>query len=150
MMSAVGAMQTAGHDQPHGRELTVYPGSFIWRRINDEWLLSRSASALFAMAGFVIVGMTVVIFANIQSATLDPVSNAALGVGGVLAGLGVLFLWGGMWRYWIRCDSSTVAARRFWFLVLVAGLWYGAILYYAIIYLPNRRSQVMQTGTLEK
>jgi hypothetical protein len=129
----------------------VYPGSFIWRRIDDEWLVSRSASAFFALSALIIVGMTVVVFANIESRTLGSVGNTLLGIGGVFAAVSVFFLWGGMWRYWIRCDSSSLAARRVWFLALAVGLWYGAILYYALVYLPRARGrQVMQTRTLEK
>ncbi len=129
----------------------MYPGSFIWRRIDDEWLVSRSASAFFALSALIIVGMTVVVFANIESRTLGSVGNTLLGIGGVFAAVSVFFLWGGMWRYWIRCDSSSLAARRVWFLALAVGLWYGAILYYALVYLPRARGrQVMQTRTLEK
>jgi hypothetical protein len=126
----------------------VYPGSFIWRRIDDEWLVSKSASAFFALSVLIIVGMTVVLFANIESQTLGFVGNALLGIGGVLAAVSVFFLWGGMWRYWIECDSSSLAARRIWFLVLVVGLWYGAILYYALVYM--QRPRVMQRGSLER
>jgi hypothetical protein len=133
------------------RELIVYPGSFIWRRIDDEWIVSKSASLFFALSVFFIVGMTVVIFANIESRTLGSMGNTLLGIGGVSAALGVFFLWGGMWRHWIRYNFSSLAARRIWFLALVVGVWYGAILYYALVYLPSTRgSQVTPTRTLEK
>jgi hypothetical protein len=75
----------------------VYPGSFIWRRIDDEWLVSRSASAFFALSSLVIVGMTVVIFVDVDTQALGSVGNALLGIGGVFAAVGVFFLWGGMW-----------------------------------------------------
>lgn len=117
----------------------MYPGSFIWKWIDNSWLVSKSASALFAAAGFVIVAMTWVVFSDTINHPSGPVANVILGVGGVLGALGAVFLWGGMWRYWIECDSSTVAARRFWFVVLAAGLWYGAMLYYATVYLPATR-----------
>ncbi len=120
------------------------PGSFIWRRIDDDWLMSRSASAFFALSALIIVVMTVVIFANIESRTLGSVGNTLLGIGGVFAAVGVFFLWGGMWRYWTRCDTSSLVGRRLWFLALAVGLWYGAILYYAFVYLPSARGrQVM-------
>jgi hypothetical protein len=117
----------------------MYPGSFIWRRIDDEWLVSRSASAFFALSSLVIVGMTVVVFANVEPQALGPAGDTLLGTGGVFAAVGVFFLWGGMWRYWMRCDSSSLVARRVWFLALAVGLWYGAILYYVFVYLPHVR-----------
>jgi hypothetical protein len=83
--------------------------------------------------------MTIVVLANIETRTLGVLSNTVLGIGGVLGAVGVFFLWGGMWRYWIGCDSSFVFARRVWFLALSVGLWYGAILYYVLVYLPQTR-----------
>jgi hypothetical protein len=128
----------------------VYPGSFIWRKIDDEWLVSRSASAFFALSSLVIVGMTVVIFADVDTQAPGSLGNALFGVGGVFAAVGVFFLWGGMWRYWIRCDTTSLTARRVWFFALAVGLWYGAILYYALVYLPRtRRPQVKQTRSVE-
>jgi hypothetical protein len=71
----------------------VYPGSFIWRRIDDEWLVSRIASVFFALAAFVIMGMTIVLFADIETRTFGSVGNAFLGIARVLAAVSVFFLW---------------------------------------------------------
>ena len=151
-MDSADGVRSLGRPSAKGKrkELSVYPGSFIWRRIDDEWLVSRSASAFFALSSVVIVGMTVVIFADVDTQALGSVGNALLGIGGVFATVGVFFLWGGMWRYWIRCDASSLAARRVWFFALAVGLWYGAILYYALVYVPRaRRPQVKQTRSVE-
>jgi hypothetical protein len=114
----------------------MYPGSFIWRRIGDKWLVSKSAAAGFAVAAIIILGMTVAIITT-EPQTIGSVVRFFLGIGGILAAVSVFFLWGGMWHYWERSDSSSLAARRAWFFGLVFGLWYGAVLYYLLVYLPN-------------
>ena len=114
----------------------MYPGSFIWRRIGDKWLVSRSASAAFALAAVIILGMTVAIITT-EPHRVGSVVQSFLGIGGMLAAVSVFFLWGGMWHYWERFDSSSLGARRAWFFALVFGLWYGAILYYLFAYLPR-------------
>ncbi|MGA7080675.1 MAG: hypothetical protein WBQ43_20130 [Terriglobales bacterium] len=114
----------------------MYPGSFIWRKIGDTWLVSKSASAAFALSAIVILGMTVAIVTT-EPQSVGSVVQFFLGIGGILAAVSVFFLWGGMWRYWGNCDSSSLAARRVWFFALVFGLWYGAVLYYLLVYLPN-------------
>ena len=42
-----------------------------------------------------------------------------------------------MWRYWMTGKPSNRIARRIWFAILVCGVWYGAILYYFLAYLPG-------------
>ena len=118
----------------------IYPGSFIWRRIDDNWVVSRSAAKLFAVSSIVILAMTGFFFLNINASELGTLSNALLAAGGVCAAASVFFLWGGMWKYWMRFESSSPSARRAWLLLLVVGLWYGAILYYVFRYLGHRES----------
>ena len=58
----------------------------------------------------------------------------------ILAMVGVIsifFLWFGMWGYWVKVDDSRKPVRRFWFLVLLVGFWFGAFLYYYGAYLPQ-------------
>ena len=44
----------------------------------------------------------------------------------VLAIVGMLFVWVGMWWYWAKLDVSGNWARRFWFFVLLCGFCFGA------------------------
>lgn len=112
--------------------LMMYPGSFIWKHVSDDWLASRRANQLFAFFSIVIAAMTAFLLRGVGP-------NFPLNVGGVLAGIGVALVWSGMWHYWVQLDSSSRAARRIWFLVLLFGVWYGAILYYVCVYLPATR-----------
>lgn len=114
----------------------MYPGSFIWRFISDEWLVSRRAAWLFAFFSTAVAGMTVALNSSVIPHRGAPAA-ASWALGGVLAGFGIFFVWGGMWRYWIARDPSPRRARRVWFLILFVGIWYGAILYYLAVYLPT-------------
>jgi hypothetical protein len=67
------------------------------------------------------------------------VGNLFWGTAGVFTAVSVFYLWGGMWKYWIRLDLSSRAARRTWFLVLLIGVWYGGVLYYSFVYIPAIR-----------
>lgn len=55
----------------------------------------------------------------------------------VLAIVGMFFLLVGMWWYWAKLDASGKWAKRFWFAVLLFGLWFGAAAYYVCVYLPQ-------------
>jgi hypothetical protein len=59
------------------------------------------------------------------------------GILGVVGPIGLFFLWLGMWRYWVRLDSSRVWVKRIWFPVLLFGFWWGSVLYFFSIYLPQ-------------
>jgi hypothetical protein len=117
----------------------MFPGSFIWKWISEDWLLSRAASVMFALAAGIILGMNCVWFGYIHVSETGAIQNVFLGVAGSLCALSIFFLWGGMWSYWLRCDTSRRIVRRVTFVLLVVGIWYGAIFYYLVIYLPGVR-----------
>lgn len=112
----------------------------IWEWVGDKWLVGRVAAALFA----------------VSAVALDGVSAIALlktrWLGMYLAGIGSLmgfylfplifagfFLMEGMKRYWLMRDRGSKRARRVWFFPLTFGVWFGASLYYAFVYLPQVR-----------
>lgn len=62
----------------------MYPGSFIWRFISDEWLVSKRASELFALFSVVIVGMTMAALNIGRIPHTSAFSNFFWAIGGVL------------------------------------------------------------------
>jgi hypothetical protein len=56
---------------------------------------------------------------------------------GALAAIGSVFIWLGMWRYWVRIDNSRPWIKRIWFVVLLIGFSWGSCLYYFFGYLPE-------------
>jgi hypothetical protein len=115
----------------------------FFENVTDEWLVSRKASRLFGAAAMAIALLTPLFLGWVTSEGPGLVRSIYWGILGIAGGLGVFFLWEGMWRYWIRCDPSPRWARRIWFLVLIVGVWWGAVLYYLLVYL--RKTPVIAT-----
>ena len=66
--------------------------------------------------------------------------NLLWAVVGIVGALSLVFVWTGMWQYWLRLDSSSKSVRRMWYFALIVGFWYGAILYYLLAYLIQRKA----------
>jgi hypothetical protein len=122
----------------------IYPGSVIWKRISDEWLVSKAASGLFAVSSFVIAGVTWLLFGYNLPQNPPLTVEVLCGILGVSGPIAMFFLWGGMWRYWMRGEPSNRFLRRLWFVALVLGIWYGAILYYLLVYLPGAGTRAIE------
>jgi hypothetical protein len=121
-------------------------GVFSFFRVSEEWLMSKTAYLLFATATVVIlaVSLAVALLGIPAEDEVTPIARAIWGTGGVFGALSAFFLWDGMWHYWKVCDSSSRIMRRVWFLFLLLGVWYGAILYFLAIYSPS----VTKSGNL--
>lgn len=113
----------------------MIPGLFSSKQASSDWLVSKTASTLFAISCFFVLVVTPILFGvvNVPNTTLW--GNVLLGVLGVAGGLSILFLWVGMWYYWRRIDTSTRTIKRLWFFVLLVGFWYGSTLYFLLKYL---------------
>lgn len=128
-----------------------FPRSFIWTRLGDAWFFTTRAIAMFALCCVLTLAITIVVWTNVAS-TLDGISIETVSIG-FLAFSGVFaawFLWGGMLRYWIQHDPSPKWVRRVWFPILLLGLCYGAILYYAVVYLPTTHERRTQLAEADK
>jgi hypothetical protein len=60
-----------------------------------------------------------------------------ISIAGAAAAFGSFVLVVGMWSFWITSDASPPWSRRLWFLVLLVGLHYGALSYFAGVYIPR-------------
>lgn len=123
-----------------GQGADMVPGSFIFRRLSDEWWAGRTAFWLFGLASLIILATSPIVFDWTSAADTSTLAGVLLGLLGCACVLSVFFLWAGMWHYWARFDSSSQAARRLWFVVLLGGLWYGAILYFLFVCLRGRKN----------
>jgi hypothetical protein len=114
----------------------------LLNRFRDDWIVSRQADTLFLVSVPFIVAVTPFFFGwvNITRATVWTQLGGA--VVGVLGPISLFFLWFGMWRYWMRLDSSTARTKRLWFVILLIGFWYGSMLYYFCVYRPQVISRV--------
>jgi hypothetical protein len=59
-----------------------------------------------------------------------------LGVWGVYTGAGAMALWIALWIYWARIERSS--ARVGWFLTLLNGMHYGALIYAIYLWMTGR------------
>jgi hypothetical protein len=117
----------------------MYPGSFIWSWLSDDWLLSKKAHASFALSAALIVGMTVAICFDLPDQNRSLLEDILWGALGVAAAVSAFYLWGGMWRHWIRQEQSRGISSRTWRIVLTVGVFYGAVLYYVLEYIPSQK-----------
>jgi hypothetical protein len=113
----------------------MIPGFAIFKRVGSDWLVSRMAFFLFAASTVLIAVVTLVLLGIPKISGTTASGNIIGGVLGVAGALSVFFLWAGMWHYWLRVDTSRPATKRLWFIVLLAGFWYGAIMYFLLKYL---------------
>ena len=112
-----------------------------WVLFSDDWLRTRAAASLFLLSAVCVVLLYAVLHEFVNLSYKAPFPWNTLGF---LVPIGTLFLWIGMWRYWLRVDVSGAASKRVCFVVLLVGFWYGSFLYYFMRYLPDvfRRNRI--------
>jgi hypothetical protein len=49
----------------------------------------------------------------------------------------IIYLWQGMWQYWLAIDESNSDRKKLWFVLLLLLFWIGSILYCLFVYLPQ-------------
>jgi hypothetical protein len=106
------------------------------RFFGDDWFVSRQAAVLFFL-GAVCVAFATPVFLGLGGATVYSWMGPARDFAGGLMAVGTLFLWLGMWRYWVRIDRSRPWMKRIGFFLLLIGFWYGSVIYYALFYIPQ-------------
>ena len=104
--------------------------------LRNDWLISRLSTALFFVSAVLVIAMTPV-FLGLDTTKMTFWQRLPWGILGIVGPLGIIFLWLGMWRYWVRLDNSKVWIKRISFIVLLLGFWWGSCLYYFFAYLPQ-------------
>ena len=104
--------------------------------LRDDWLVSRLSMRLFLLSALLVMGVTP-IFLGVDTTKMTFWQRLPWGILGIIGPFGLIFLWLGMWRYWVRIDESSAWLKRIWFVVLLIGFWWGALFYYFLAYLPQ-------------
>ncbi len=114
----------------------IGPFTFL-DRFSDDGIVSQQAARLFLVSVPFTLALTPFLFGwlNISSATIW--MQIAGGVVGVVGPIASFFLWFGMWRYWMRVDTSKPIKKLVWFVILLIGFEYGSVLYYFCVYRPQ-------------
>ena len=101
------------------------------------WFLK---SAVISLATFTLIGLTLwIIVGEPHHNLLDGLPGSVsilLGLWGLYTGAGSMVLWITMWIYWMRIERTS--ARLSWFLVLLVGTYYGALVYAIYIWKTGR------------
>ncbi len=115
-----------------------------WKGMADDWLMSSGVAKLFFASTFLVFALFPVLQGWIDLTKMAFWMRISWTILGVLGTCALLFLWFGMWVYWVRLDDSKKSSKRLWFLVLLFGFWYGSCVYCYFIYLPQviRRRRV--------
>jgi hypothetical protein len=112
--------------------------SQMWKNLTDEWLSKSQAVVLFSLCSVLTLALIPVFLGRIHGHEGSLLFQTFWGSLGLLGAPATLFLWVGMWRYWAHVDNSRKWTKRFWFIVLLLGFWYGSVLYCYFAYLPQR------------
>lgn len=110
----------------------------FWKKLTPEWLRSSNAASIFVVCSAFTLALVPVLFGRVQRGG-SFAYQAFWGSVGVVGAPATILLWVGMWKYWAQVDDAGRWAKRFWFLILLVGLWYGSVLYCYLVYLPQRR-----------
>ncbi len=106
--------------------------------LRDDRIASRPTAKLFGFAAISVIFVLPVLLGYVNLTKLPFWQRFPWATLTVLGPIGSIFIWFGMWRYWVRVDDSGVWIKRLSFLVLLVGFWYGAIVYFLCVYIPQR------------
>ncbi len=116
----------------------IYAG--LWDVLDlfpDDWLVTRRAGKLFLSSAIFMLLLTAFFLSSFTALHFSSWAKLSLDLVGMVGVFSSLFLWLGMLRYWIQIDGSPKWAKRLTLVVMVLGLWYGACLYFFIVYFPQ-------------
>ena len=103
------------------------------------WFLASSGLSL---AVFTVMGVAIwMIWGESDQNLLDAFPGfvtVLFGIWGAYTVIGGISLWIAAWTYWIVVDRSTFGARAGWFLALLLGMHYGALIYAFYIWKTGR------------
>jgi len=108
-----------------------------WKAVARNWLTSSWAAKLLFASTFLVLALYPVFQGWIDPAKMSLLGRIVLTAFCALGTCALLFLWLGMWAYWVWLDDSKTFAKGSWFLILLFGFWYGSCLYCYFVYLPQ-------------
>jgi hypothetical protein len=123
--------------------------NWLWNRVSYRWMVSTQAACLYGLATVFICLLTAYWFGVITPGESNGfVAQVLWGSLGILSPLSIIFLWAGMRRYQefreVR-DPELVGKSKSVRFLLSVGIWYGAMIYYLLVYLSARRHPKMES-----
>lgn len=109
----------------------------LWNKFKDSWFHKTQALVLFLVSTALVIAETPLLLGLIPLTAMPFWQRLPWGILAILGPIALFFLWIGMWRYWVRLDTSPRWLRRLWFFLLLFGLWWASCLYCLLVYLPQ-------------
>lgn len=109
----------------------------IFELFKDDWLVSRQALSLFSASTVFVLATAPIFLGHVTLGKQSALGQLLWGVEGVVGTISIFFLWFGMWRFWVRLDSSTGILKGTSFFLLLIGFWFGSVPYCFFIYRPQ-------------
>ena len=113
------------------------------------WLLASWAISLAAFTG---LGLIVwMIWGEPDHNLLDAFPgfvSVLFGIWGFYTGIGAMLLWIAMWVYWAVVERTSSRVRFGWFLVLLFGMYYGALIYAVLLWQKGAIKAVTESRLL--
>ena len=110
----------------------------MFGRLDYDRLFFRwKTAALFGIASALSLAAIVLRYTEINFSALSRPALVGLSLLGAAVAFGAFSLLVGMWFFWVKCDASPRWQRAVWFVILLFGFFYGAVLYYFVVYLPE-------------
>jgi len=105
--------------------------------LRDDRIGSRPTAKIFGIAAIFVIAVLPVYLGLVDLTKMSLWQRFPWAILTILGPIGGFFIWLGLWRYWLRVDDSSRWMKRASFFVLLVGLWYGAIVYFLWVYLPQ-------------
>jgi hypothetical protein len=96
----------------------------------SSWAISLALFTLFGISIWMILGEP---DHNLLDA-FPPVISTLFGIWGLYTGIGAMALWITMWVYWATVERRSAQTRAVWFVALLFGMYYGALIYALILW----------------
>lgn len=115
------------------------PWLIDWEWTDGRWLLEKRFFRYFWISISLLLLVHLIFWRAHHLAAYGFAVQIPLGVFGGLCACGFLYLWLGMYCYWLKLDHHHKAIKTVWLLILTFGLWYGAVVYFFVVYLAGYR-----------
>jgi hypothetical protein len=122
--------------------------NWFWNRVSDKWIASAQAAYIFGLAAVLICLLTAYWLGVIKVHETGAAGNMIWGTMGVLSVLSIPFLWGGMRKYQEMRDKESAEKSKAIRLAMMIGVWYTAIAYFLLVYLPTRGHELKSRGVI--
>jgi drug/metabolite transporter (DMT)-like permease len=121
-----------------------------WSKVSYRRLISAQVALLFGLASVLVCAVTLLLLRLDFNQSYGPIAQFFYALLGVTGGLSCFFLISGMHQFRnareLR-DPIGGKKSKLGSIALLFGIWYAAIIYYLLVYLPARQISLKREGS---